>query len=162
MLQINSPRYFIFLVGLPDPPQNVQCELGPQDGTLLVTWTPVINSQSFSSKLSVSGYLVFTDGKLATEITSPTGDHAVLHWSTLCTDPPLFVTVKTKTRDGSLSADSETIRVPRAIGQIRSRTIEGLNVSTSLPAVGLPSATSVILLQIFFSNFNKFCNKHFV
>ena len=44
--------------GVPDPPVDVQVELGPQDGTLLVTWLPVaINSQSGKSNgVPVTGY----------------------------------------------------------------------------------------------------------
>ena len=44
--------------GVPDPPVDVQVELGPQDRTLLVTWLPVtINSQSGKSNgVPVTGY----------------------------------------------------------------------------------------------------------
>lgn len=62
--------------GVPDPPVDVQVELGPQDGTLLVTWLPVtINSQSGKSNgVPVTGYAVYADGRKVTEVDSPTGN----------------------------------------------------------------------------------------
>lgn len=61
--------------GVPDPPVDVQVELGPQEGSLLVTWLPVtINSQSGKSNgVPVTGYVVYADGRKITEIDSPTG-----------------------------------------------------------------------------------------
>lgn len=61
--------------GVPDPPVDVQVELGPQDGSLLVTWLPVtINSQSGQSNgVPVTGYVVYADGRKITEVDSPTG-----------------------------------------------------------------------------------------
>lgn len=61
--------------GVPDPPVDVQVELGPQDGSLLVTWLPVtINSQSGKSNgVPVTGYVVYADGRKITEVDSPTG-----------------------------------------------------------------------------------------
>ncbi|KHJ43952.1 variant SH3 domain protein [Trichuris suis] len=99
-------------IGLPDAPNNVQCEIGPQDGTLLVTWQPVMNQPKPPSRAAVSGYLVYADGRKVGEVNTPTGDHALLKWSDLCNDPPLFITVKTKTREGILSTDSNAVRVP--------------------------------------------------
>lgn len=46
--------------GLPDPPQEIQVEAGPQDGTLLVTWQPVNRPPSSGP---VTGYAVYADGK---------------------------------------------------------------------------------------------------
>lgn len=46
--------------GLPDPPQDIQVEAGPQDGTLLVTWQPVSRPPSSGP---VTGYAVYADGK---------------------------------------------------------------------------------------------------
>ncbi len=56
--------------GVPDPPVDVQVELGPQDGSLLVTWLPVtINSQSGKSNgVPVTGYVVYADGRKITEV----------------------------------------------------------------------------------------------
>lgn len=42
------------------PEQEIQVEPGPQDGTLLVTWTPVIRPPSSGP---VTGYAVYADGK---------------------------------------------------------------------------------------------------
>jgi len=46
--------------GLPDPPQEIQLEAGPQDGTILVTWQPVNRPTSTGP---VTGYAVYADGK---------------------------------------------------------------------------------------------------
>ena len=61
--------------GVPDPPVDVQVEIGPQDGTILVTWLPVtINSHSGKSNgVPVTGYAVYADGRKVTEVDSPTG-----------------------------------------------------------------------------------------
>ncbi len=63
-------------VALPDPPMDVRVDGGPQDGTLLVTWIPVINSRehggSGSNRLApITGYAVFADGKRVTDVDSP-------------------------------------------------------------------------------------------
>ena len=61
--------------GLPDPPVDVQVEMGPQDGSLLVTWLPVTidSSGGKSNGATVTGYAVYADGKKVTEVESPTG-----------------------------------------------------------------------------------------
>ena len=40
-------------------------------------------------------------------------DHAVLRLADLSDDPPIFITVRTKTKEGAVSADSNVARVPR-------------------------------------------------
>lgn len=61
------------ILGLPDPPVNVQVEQGPQDGTLLVTWLPVPTNPASTLISPVIGYAVFAAGKKVAEIDSPTG-----------------------------------------------------------------------------------------
>lgn len=57
---------------MPDPPSEIQVEVGPQDGTLLVTWIPV--SAESTNGAPVTGYAVYADGKKVTDIDSPTGN----------------------------------------------------------------------------------------
>ena len=101
------------LKGVPDPPVDVQVELGPQDGRLLVTWLPVtINCQSGKSNgVPVTGYVVYADGRKVTEVDSPTGDsyHALLDMTSFMgLHAKHKVTVRTKTSE-SLSGDSDPL-----------------------------------------------------
>ncbi|XP_037076766.1 LOW QUALITY PROTEIN: RIMS-binding protein 2-like [Pollicipes pollicipes] len=100
--------------GVPDPPVDVQCELGPQAGAILVTWLPVtINSTSGTSNgVPVTGYAVYADGKKVTELDSPTGDHALIDLQQITGFNPRQVTVRTKSRD-LVSADSLPCPIPQ-------------------------------------------------
>ncbi|KAI4454747.1 rim binding protein-related [Holotrichia oblita] len=98
--------------GLPDPPSDILVEPGPQDGTLLVTWHPVITPHHPGS--SVTGYAVYADGKKVTDVDSPTGDHALIDISKLLGLNPKHVTVRTKARD-SQSADSIPTPIPFSV-----------------------------------------------
>lgn len=51
----------------PDPPGDVQVEAGPQHGTLLVTWSPPVNTCGL-----VTGYCVYANGSKVKELISPT------------------------------------------------------------------------------------------
>ena len=63
------------IVGLPEPPVDIQCESGPQEGTLLITWLPVTLDQfGTSNGCAVTGYAVFAANKKLAEIDSPTGE----------------------------------------------------------------------------------------
>lgn len=62
-----------FLVGLPDPPSNVQVEIGPQPGTLLVSWKPVVSQPRPPSRAAIHSYLVFADGRNIAQVPSATG-----------------------------------------------------------------------------------------
>ena len=93
----------------------MQCEPGPQDGTLLITWTPVTSQPKPPSRAAVSGYLVYADGRKVAEVNTPTGDHVLLRLSEFIDDPPLFITVRTRTKEGAVSADSNVVRVPRSL-----------------------------------------------
>lgn len=114
--------------------------MGPQDGTLLVTWDPVTNQPRPPSRAAVAGYLIYADGKRIMELGSPTGDHVVLRLSDFVDDPPLFITVRTKTKEGATSADSNVVRVPRslhvgAIGPPKGRLARYLaSTATTLPS----------------------------
>uniref|UniRef100_A0A915EQV7 RIMS-binding protein 2 n=1 Tax=Ditylenchus dipsaci TaxID=166011 RepID=A0A915EQV7_9BILA len=60
-------------IGLPDPPQNVQVEVGPQPGTLLISWKPVTNQPRPPSRAAIHSYLIFADGKNIAQCPSATG-----------------------------------------------------------------------------------------
>lgn len=98
--------------GLPDPPSDILVEPGPQDGTLLVTWHPVLAMHHQGS--SVTGYAVYADGKKVTDVDSPTGDHALIDISKLLGLNPKHVTVRTKSRD-SQSQDSLPTMIPHSV-----------------------------------------------
>ncbi|CAI4230555.1 unnamed protein product [Auanema sp. JU1783] len=100
-------------IGLPDPPTNVQVEHGPQPGHLLISWTPITNQPKPPSRAAVAAYLIYADGKNIAQVPSDTADHVVLRLADLSDDPPIFVTVRTKTREGAVSSDSNVARVPR-------------------------------------------------
>ncbi|XP_028040007.1 RIMS-binding protein 2 isoform X4 [Bombyx mandarina] len=97
--------------GLPDPPNEIMVEAGPQDGTLLVTWQPV---QRPPASGPVTGYAVYADGKKVTDVDSPTGDHALIDIGKLIGLNPKCVTVRTKSRD-SQSSDSVPTPIPPAV-----------------------------------------------
>ena len=64
----------LFLVGLPDPPSQVQVEVGPQPGTLLISWRPVTTQPKPPSRAAVHSYLVFADGRNIAQVPSATGE----------------------------------------------------------------------------------------
>ncbi|XP_013144153.1 PREDICTED: RIMS-binding protein 2 isoform X2 [Papilio polytes] len=97
--------------GLPDPPNEIMVEAGPQDGTLLVTWQPVLRPPASGP---VTGYAVYADGKKVTDVDSPTGDHALIDIGKLIGLNPKCVTVRTKSRD-SQSSDSAPTAIPPAV-----------------------------------------------
>ncbi|XP_053617014.1 RIMS-binding protein 2 isoform X4 [Plodia interpunctella] len=97
--------------GLPDPPNEIMVEAGPQDGTLLVTWQPVARPPASGP---VTGYAVYADGKKVTDVDSPTGDHALIDIGKLIGLNPKCVTVRTKSRD-SQSSDSAPTPIPPAV-----------------------------------------------
>ncbi|KAJ8910498.1 hypothetical protein NQ315_012345 [Exocentrus adspersus] len=107
--------------GLPDPPSDILVEPGPQDGTLLVTWHPILTPHHPGS--TITGYAVYADGKKVTDVDSPTGDHALIDISKLLGLNPKHVTVRTKARD-SQSADSLPTAIPLSVlrgGVVKSR-----------------------------------------
>ncbi|XP_044260887.1 RIMS-binding protein 2 isoform X3 [Tribolium madens] len=106
--------------GLPDPPSDIMVEPGPQDGTLLVTWHPILTPHHPGS--TITGYAVYADGKKVTDVDSPTGDHALIDISKLLGLNPKHVTVRTKARD-SQSADSVPTAIPMSVlrGGVKAR-----------------------------------------
>ncbi|XP_051862419.1 uncharacterized protein LOC117573526 isoform X14 [Drosophila albomicans] len=120
--------------GLPDPPQEIQLEAGPQDGTILVTWQPVNRPTSTGP---VTGYAVYADGKKVTDINSPTGDHALIDIGKLGVFNPRAVTIRTKSRD-SQSADSAPILIPNQVrNAVARRGPNQMGMGPQLPQQGL-------------------------
>ncbi|VDO40597.1 unnamed protein product [Brugia timori] len=70
-------------IGLPDPPSNVQVEMGPQPGTLLVSWTPVTNQPLPPSRAAVHSYLVYADGRNIAQVPSVNGKHVNFNYHCL-------------------------------------------------------------------------------
>jgi hypothetical protein len=58
--------------------------------------------------------LIFADGRNIAQVPSPTADHILIRLADFADDPPIFITVRTKTKEGAISADSNVVRVPRA------------------------------------------------
>ncbi|XP_064550324.1 uncharacterized protein Rbp isoform X11 [Drosophila montana] len=120
--------------GLPDPPQDIQLEAGPQDGTILVTWQPVNRPTSTGP---VTGYAVYADGKKVTDINSPTGDHALIDIGKLGVFNPRAVTIRTKSRD-SQSADSVPILIPNNVrNAVARRGPNQMGMGPQLPQQGV-------------------------
>uniref|UniRef100_A0A0M3I848 Type VI secretion system tip protein VgrG n=1 Tax=Ascaris lumbricoides TaxID=6252 RepID=A0A0M3I848_ASCLU len=62
-------------------------------------------------------------------------DHVLLRLSDFADDPPIFITVRTRTREGAVSSDSNVSRVPRA-------------VSLNLPSGTIPRPTPLTNLNL--------------
>ena len=75
---------------LPDAPVDVQVEVGPQRGTLLVTWMPAlrhkqaaapaatatpVKSSDVVDRIAITGYVVYVDGTKVKELNSPSGEN---------------------------------------------------------------------------------------
>lgn len=138
--------------GQPEAPCDIQVEPGPQDGTLLVTWVPVISNLTVNTTTPITGYAVYADGKKVTDVDSPTGgqidlselnenmrikstfcfalftlfsgDHALIDINKLIGLNPKQVTVRTKSRDAQ-SLDSPPVTIPQHMlrGKVYSKVI---------------------------------------
>ena len=65
---------FVFILGLPDPPLEVEVAVGHAN-SLDVNWIPVtITERGTSNGARVTGYKVYINGFPCTEVTSPTAD----------------------------------------------------------------------------------------
>ncbi|OQV25324.1 putative RIMS-binding protein 2 [Hypsibius exemplaris] len=102
---------------VPDPPSTLQLESGPQDGTLLLTWAPVVPQRN----CDVVGYAIYADGQKVQQIDSPTGDHALLDITRFqSAQLPRNLTVRTISSK-NLSRDSPFLSVTEDVllGQIK-------------------------------------------
>ncbi|XP_019341895.2 peripheral-type benzodiazepine receptor-associated protein 1 isoform X10 [Alligator mississippiensis] len=72
------------LAGIPDAPLDVQVELGPSPGILVISWLPVtIDAEGSSNGVRVTGYAVYADGRKVMEVTSPTAGSVLVDLSQL-------------------------------------------------------------------------------
>ncbi|XP_059573340.1 peripheral-type benzodiazepine receptor-associated protein 1 isoform X8 [Alligator mississippiensis] len=73
-----------FFEGIPDAPLDVQVELGPSPGILVISWLPVtIDAEGSSNGVRVTGYAVYADGRKVMEVTSPTAGSVLVDLSQL-------------------------------------------------------------------------------
>uniref|UniRef100_A0A915PUT8 SH3 domain-containing protein n=1 Tax=Setaria digitata TaxID=48799 RepID=A0A915PUT8_9BILA len=79
--------------------------------------------------------------------------HVLLRLSDFADDPPIFITVRTRTKEGAVSSDSNVCRVPRGITGTtelndRATTLgvqsNPLNLITSIPPAGAPLLSSLV------------------
>ncbi|PFX31720.1 RIMS-binding protein 2 [Stylophora pistillata] len=103
--------------GLPDPPLDVEATPG-QSNSLDVNWIPVtITNKGTSNGARVTGYKVYINGFLCTEVTSPTADCVTaVSWmvergSKRSDSGDLRVIVRTQSCEGE-SADSNEVALP--------------------------------------------------
>ncbi|XP_065551166.1 peripheral-type benzodiazepine receptor-associated protein 1 isoform X12 [Lathamus discolor] len=72
------------LAGTPDAPLDVQVEVGPSPGILVISWLPVtIDAEGSSNGVRVTGYAVYADGQKVIEVTSPTAGSVLVDLSQL-------------------------------------------------------------------------------
>ncbi|XP_004397691.1 PREDICTED: peripheral-type benzodiazepine receptor-associated protein 1 isoform X2 [Odobenus rosmarus divergens] len=102
--------------GPPDAPLDVQIELGPSPGVLIISWLPVtIDAAGTSNGVRVTGYAIYADGQKIMEVASPTAGSVLVELSQLqllqvCRQ----VAVRTMSPHGE-SADSIPAPVPPAL-----------------------------------------------
>uniref|UniRef100_A0A8C3XAN1 TSPO associated protein 1 n=1 Tax=Catagonus wagneri TaxID=51154 RepID=A0A8C3XAN1_9CETA len=104
--------------GPPDAPLDVQIELGPSPGILIISWLPVtIDAAGTSNGVRVTGYAIYADGQKIMEVASPTAGSVLVELSQLqllqeCRE----VAVRTMSAHGE-SADSIPAPVAPALAK---------------------------------------------
>ncbi|XP_069470946.1 peripheral-type benzodiazepine receptor-associated protein 1 isoform X3 [Ambystoma mexicanum] len=111
VMQLTTPS-----AGPPDAPLDVQVELGPSPGILLISWLPVtIDAAGTSNGVPVTGYAVYADGQKVLEVTSPTAGSVLLGMSHLqLLQVSREVSVRTMSPHGE-SVDSVPAQIPSAL-----------------------------------------------
>ncbi|KAF3816746.1 hypothetical protein GH733_014094 [Mirounga leonina] len=102
--------------GPPDAPLDVQIELGPSPGVLIISWLPVtIDAAGTSNGVRVTGYAIYADGQKIMEVASPTAGSVLVELSQLrLLQVCCQVAVRTMSPHGE-SADSIPAPVPPAL-----------------------------------------------
>ncbi|XP_073472636.1 peripheral-type benzodiazepine receptor-associated protein 1 isoform X8 [Aquarana catesbeiana] len=110
VMQLTTPA-----AGPPDAPLDVQVELGPKPGVLLITWLPVtIDAAGTSNGVRVTGYAVYADGQKVLEVTSPTAGSVLVGTSHLhLLQVSREISVRTMSPSGE-SVDSVPAQIPSA------------------------------------------------
>lgn len=111
VMQLTTPS-----AGPPDAPLDVQVELGPTPGILIISWLPVtIDAAGTSNGVRVTGYAVYADGQKVLEVTSPTAGSVLLGMSHLqLLHVSQEVSVRTMSPHGE-SVDSVPAQIPSAL-----------------------------------------------
>ncbi|XP_078535607.1 peripheral-type benzodiazepine receptor-associated protein 1 isoform X2 [Lissotriton helveticus] len=111
VMQLTTPS-----AGPPDAPLDVQVELGPTPGILIISWLPVtIDAAGTSNGVRVTGYAVYADGQKVLEVTSPTAGSVLLGMSHLqLLHVSREVSVRTMSPHGE-SVDSVPAQIPSAL-----------------------------------------------
>ncbi|KAM9320283.1 peripheral-type benzodiazepine receptor-associated protein 1 [Gastrophryne carolinensis] len=110
VMQFTTPA-----AGPPDAPLDVQVELGPKPGVLLITWLPVtIDAAGTSNGVRVTGYAVYANGQKVLDVTSPTAGSVLIGTSYLhLLQVSREITVRTMSPNGE-SQDSVPAWIPSA------------------------------------------------
>ncbi|XP_041437707.1 peripheral-type benzodiazepine receptor-associated protein 1 isoform X3 [Xenopus laevis] len=111
VMQLTTPS-----AGPPDAPLDVQVELGPTPGVLLISWLPVtIDAAGSSNGVRVTGYAVYADGQKVLEVTSPTAGSVLVGMSHLqLLQVSKEISVRTMSPSGE-SGDSVPAKIPSAL-----------------------------------------------
>ncbi|XP_040194213.1 peripheral-type benzodiazepine receptor-associated protein 1 isoform X5 [Rana temporaria] len=140
VMQLTTPA-----AGPPDAPLDVQVELGPKPGVLLITWLPVtIDAAGTSNGVRVTGYAVYADGQKVLEVTSPTAGSVLVGTSHLhLLQVSREISVRTMSPSGE-SVDSVPAQIPSAFIKVQespslSQTFSNSSLTSEQPLASLPS-----------------------
>ncbi|XP_040278080.1 peripheral-type benzodiazepine receptor-associated protein 1 [Bufo bufo] len=114
VMQLTTPA-----AGPPDAPLDVQVELGPKPGVLLITWLPVtIDAAGTSNGVRVTGYAVYADGQKVLEVTSPTAGSVLVGTSHVALlQASREISIRTMSPSGE-SMDSVPAHIPAAFVKV--------------------------------------------
>lgn len=131
------------IVGLPDPPLEVEVSVG-HSNSLDVNWIPVtITEKGTSNGARVTGYKVYINGFPCTEVTSPTADCVTaVSWMVERAikrnhSKVIRVVVRTQSREGE-SADSNEVELP--IGMFNFKVNQVIKLKGTEPLVKEPES----------------------
>ncbi|XP_077150691.1 peripheral-type benzodiazepine receptor-associated protein 1 isoform X3 [Ranitomeya variabilis] len=114
VMQLTTPA-----AGPPDAPLDVQVEMGPKPGVLLITWLPVtIDAAGTSNGVRVTGYAVYAEGQKVLEVASPTAGSVLVGASHLqLLQVSREISVRTMSPSGE-SMDSVPAHIPSAFVKV--------------------------------------------
>ncbi|XP_072271742.1 peripheral-type benzodiazepine receptor-associated protein 1 [Pyxicephalus adspersus] len=140
VMQLTTPA-----AGPPDAPLDVQVELGPKPGVLLITWLPVtIDAAGTSNGVRVIGYAVYADGQKVLEVSSPTAGSVLVGTSHLhLLQVSREISVRTISPSGE-SVDSVPAQIPSAFIKVPdspslSQIFSNSSLTCEQPLASLPS-----------------------
>ncbi|XP_063812276.1 peripheral-type benzodiazepine receptor-associated protein 1 isoform X3 [Pseudophryne corroboree] len=138
VMQLTTPA-----AGPPDAPLDVQVELGPKPGILLVTWLPVtIDAAGTSNGVRVNGYAVYADKQKVLEVSSPTAGSVLVGTSHLqLLQLSREISVRTMSASGE-SVDSVPAQIPSALLKIPDRPSLSHNFSNTNPKAAVQNLCS--------------------